>query len=77
MKEAVTPVFGPFVNEIPILLFEYEYRFTENEHEKNQRYESPAKCKIYKGQKMTRDNIAWEGPKSEPNPYQLEWNDLI
>jgi predicted dehydrogenase len=38
---------------------------------------SPAKCKIYTGQKMTRNNIAWEGPKSEPNPYQLEWNDLI
>jgi hypothetical protein len=38
---------------------------------------SPAKCKIYTGQKMTRNNIVWEGPKSEPNPYQLEWNDLI
>lgn len=38
---------------------------------------SPAKCKIYSGQKMTRNNIVWEGPKSEPNPYQLEWNDLI
>jgi predicted dehydrogenase len=38
---------------------------------------SPAKCKIYTGQKMTRSNIVWEGPKSEPNPYQLEWNDLI
>jgi hypothetical protein len=34
-------VFGPFVNEIPILLFEYEYRFTEYEYEyeKNQWYE--------------------------------------
>ncbi|MFY7892540.1 MAG: hypothetical protein ACOVOJ_07610, partial [Pirellula sp.] len=28
-REAGTPGFGPFVNEIPILLFEYEYRFTE------------------------------------------------
>jgi hypothetical protein len=37
-------VFGPFVNEIPILLFEYEYRFTEYEYEyeKNQWYELPA-----------------------------------
>jgi len=42
-SEAVTPLFGPFVNEIPILLFEYEYRFTqydyEYEYEKNHRYE--------------------------------------
>lgn len=26
---------------------------------------------------MTKSNVLWEGPKSEPNPYQLEWNDLI
>jgi len=38
---------------------------------------SPAKCRIYQGHNMTRNNILWEGPKSEPNPYQLEWNDLI
>jgi hypothetical protein len=42
-SEAVTPLFGPFVNEIPILLFEYEYRFTEYEYEydyeKNHWYE--------------------------------------
>ena len=43
-REAVTTVFGPLVNEVPILLFEYEYRFTEYEYEyeKNQWYESPA-----------------------------------
>jgi len=43
-REARAPVFGPFVNEIPILLFEYEYRFTEYEYEyeKNHRYELPA-----------------------------------
>jgi hypothetical protein len=38
-REAVTPLFGPFVNEIPILLFEYEYRFTQYEYEKNHWYE--------------------------------------
>jgi predicted dehydrogenase len=38
---------------------------------------APAKCKIYKGQNMTRNNIDWQGPANEPNPYQLEWNDLI
>jgi hypothetical protein len=26
---------------------------------------------------MTRNNIVWQGPPNEPNPYQLEWNDLI
>ena len=41
-REAGTRVFGPFVIEIPMLLFEYEYRFTEYECEKNQWYELPA-----------------------------------
>jgi predicted dehydrogenase len=38
---------------------------------------SPAKSRIFKGQKMTRDNIVWQGPKDEKNPYQLEWDDLL
>ncbi len=38
---------------------------------------TPARCRIYKGQNMTRANVLWQGPPSEPNPYQLEWNDLI
>jgi hypothetical protein len=40
-REAATPLLGPFVKEIPILLFEYEYRFTEDEYEyeKNHWYE--------------------------------------
>jgi predicted dehydrogenase len=38
---------------------------------------SPAKCRIYSGQNMTRANMVWQGPANEPNPYQLEWNDLI
>jgi hypothetical protein len=37
-REAVTPVFGLFINEIPILLFEYE---------KNQWYELPATIMPY------------------------------
>ncbi len=38
---------------------------------------SPAKCRIYKDQRMNNDNIAWAyGPK-EPNPYQLEWDHLV
>ena len=38
-REAATPLFGTFVNELPILLFEYEYRFTQYEYEKNHWYE--------------------------------------
>jgi predicted dehydrogenase len=38
---------------------------------------SPAKCRIYKGQKMTKENETWAFPQPEPNPYQLEWDHLI
>jgi predicted dehydrogenase len=38
---------------------------------------TPAKCRIYKGQKFTRDDLAWAFPPPEPNPYQLEWDQLI
>jgi predicted dehydrogenase len=38
---------------------------------------SPAKCRIYKGQKMAESDLAWSFPQPEPNPYDLEWEDLI
>jgi predicted dehydrogenase len=38
---------------------------------------SPAKCRIYKGQKFTRGDLVWAFPQPEPNPYQVEWDDLI
>ncbi len=38
---------------------------------------TPAKCKIYKGQKFSNKEIAWQADPNEPNPYQLEWNHLI
>ncbi|MGV3484978.1 MAG: Gfo/Idh/MocA family protein [Planctomycetaceae bacterium] len=38
---------------------------------------TPAKCRIYKGQSMDKANITWAFPQPEPNPYQLEWDDLI
>ena len=38
---------------------------------------TPAKCKIYKGQKYTPSEITWEFPADEKNPYQLEWNHLV
>ena len=39
---------------------------------------SPAKCRIYKGQKLnSRKDLVWAVPQPEANPYQLEWDDLI
>lgn len=38
---------------------------------------TPGKCRIYRGQNMTRENLAWAFPQPEPNPYQLEFDDLI
>ena len=38
---------------------------------------SPAKCRIYKGQKTVRKDLVWEYPRPEPNPYQLEWEHLM
>ncbi len=38
---------------------------------------SPARCKIYSGQNMVKENLLWSYPQPEPNPYQLEWENLI
>lgn len=39
---------------------------------------TPARCRIYKGQDMTKEtDLVWEFPQPEPNPYQLEWDRLI
>ena len=38
---------------------------------------SPAKCRIFKGQQIAKDNQLWAFPQPEPNPYQLEWDHLI
>ena len=38
---------------------------------------APAKSRIYRGQKQDNANILWRAPKDEPDPYQLEWEDLI
>jgi predicted dehydrogenase len=38
---------------------------------------TPAKCRIYKHQKMTKNDIVWQFPQPEPNPYQLEWDHLV
>jgi predicted dehydrogenase len=38
---------------------------------------TPAKCRIYKGQNFTRDDLVWAYPPPERNPYQIEWDKLI
>jgi len=38
----------------------------------------PARCRTYRGQKMTDENLLWKYPdKKEPNPYELEWEHLF
>ncbi|QDV82690.1 Gfo/Idh/MocA family protein [Planctomycetes bacterium TBK1r] len=38
---------------------------------------TPAKARIYSGQSFEKDNLTWEFPQPEPNPYQVEWDDLV
>jgi len=38
---------------------------------------TPAKCRIFKGQSVTRADMTWAFPQPEPNPYQLEWDHLV
>ena len=38
---------------------------------------TPAKCRIYPDQLIGRGEPTWAFPQPEPNPYQLEWDDLI
>jgi predicted dehydrogenase len=38
---------------------------------------TPGKVRTYKDQAMARENLIWRFPQPEPNPYQLEWDDLI
>ncbi|MGI8605193.1 MAG: Gfo/Idh/MocA family protein [Verrucomicrobiales bacterium] len=38
---------------------------------------TPGRCRTYKGFNMKRENELWAFPQPEPNPYDLEWEDLI
>ncbi len=38
---------------------------------------TPAKSRIYQGHNIDKTHLQWEFPQPEPNPYQLEWDDLI
>ena len=37
----------------------------------------PSKARIYKGHNLAAENVLWAFPQPEPNPYQVEWDDLI
>ncbi len=38
---------------------------------------TPAKCRIYKGQQVRKQDLVWSYPQPESNPYQVEWDHLI
>lgn len=37
----------------------------------------PAKSRIFKGHNMVKDDQVWAFGRKEPNPYDLEWDDLL
>ena len=37
----------------------------------------PARSRVYKNQNFNKDELVWAYPDPEPNPYQVEWEDLI
>ena len=37
----------------------------------------PARSRIFTGQNFDKENMVWAAPQPEPNPYQVEWDDLI
>jgi predicted dehydrogenase len=37
----------------------------------------PARSRIYRGQNFHKDDLVWAYPQPEPNPYQVEWEDLL
>ncbi|MDE0734230.1 MAG: Gfo/Idh/MocA family oxidoreductase [Pirellulaceae bacterium] len=41
------------------------------------RAHTPAKSRIYSGHNFNKQDLTWAFPGPEPNPYQVEWNDLI
>jgi len=38
---------------------------------------SPGKCRTFKGQNISNDNLIWRAKQPEGDPYLLEWEDLI
>jgi predicted dehydrogenase len=37
----------------------------------------PARARIFRGQNFNNQEIAWQFPQPEGNPYQIEWDNLI
>ncbi len=37
----------------------------------------PSYCRLFKNQNMQDANVIWRCDQPEPNPYQMEWDDLI
>jgi predicted dehydrogenase len=38
---------------------------------------TPARCRLYKGQNFVKNDLVWQFGKEEPNPYRVEWEDLM
>jgi predicted dehydrogenase len=38
---------------------------------------TPTHARMYRGHNFTPANLLWQAPNQEPNPYQLEWNNLM
>jgi predicted dehydrogenase len=38
---------------------------------------TPAQCRTFKGQNVRRADLIWSARQPEPDPYQLEWDDLV
>lgn len=37
----------------------------------------PAKCRIFKGQKIKSEDLVWAASQPEPDAYQVEWDDFV
>jgi len=37
---------------------------------------TPGKCRLYQGQDFAQESLTWAFPQPEPNPYQVEWDEL-
>jgi predicted dehydrogenase len=38
---------------------------------------SPARSRIFKGHNFVKEDVVWQFPSPEPDPYQLEWDHLM
>ena len=38
---------------------------------------TPGRVRLFSGHNMTREEQIWAFPQPEPNPYQMEWDDLM